>query len=113
MTQQLLTPALVRAAYSLLHETRPFNRWGLPDSDEIEYRVTRRADEMGALITTRNGRCILAVSSRWNGTLHSLLETVAHEMIHMRLGYRAGHGPRFQRCARLVCKHHPFDLKRL
>ena len=41
--------------------------------------------------------------------------TMAHEMVHIynvSKGHtRSEHGAEFQRCARLVCKHHGFDQK--
>jgi len=110
-----LSPMILAASYELLRSTKPFNRWHLPQAQNIRFRVYRSKAERGQL--EREGeRLIIGVSEHSNGHLYSLLETLAHEMVHLRmilLGMRSwnAHGVHFERLARQVCAAHGFDLK--
>jgi SprT-like family len=103
-----LTPAMLEAAYELLRVTPPFRNWKLPEADDIEFHVTKfphRADcgWDGTEFTIR-------VSLTSHDTLKELLETMAHEMCHMRYpNDRAHHGYLFKRLAAQVCRHHGFN----
>lgn len=111
MAGMKLTPETVRAAYKLLETTRPFCNWGLPDADDIKFSVVK-AKLYGY---SRDDRLEIAVSTYRVGRLDCLIETVAHEMIHVHLdryGVKAHHGRAFKRAAAQVCKEHGFDPKR-
>lgn len=111
-----LTPEVLAAAYTFLRATPPFNRWKLPAAPTFRFRVTGKRDEEG-LYDDKNGRATpeIHISKHFVGKPFSLLETMAHEMIHVHLfakGVRKHHGPEFQRCAERVCGIHGFDPKR-
>lgn len=110
-----LTPAIVRAAYDFLNETPPFNRWNLPDGDDIRFKVARYQTAHGWLTTGRkHKRPLLVVSSAMVGHTSSLLAVMAHELVHLHQ-YMAkmeqSHGDGFRKLAAQVCKVHGFDPK--
>lgn len=108
----LLTPDSLRAAYNYLNETPPFNRWNLPDGDEVEFRVVRDQRRFGWHWFDGN-RHYIAVSRSCVQFTDTLIRTMAHELVHMReqqMGVSGpAHGQAFRRWAAQVCKHHGFD----
>ncbi len=107
-----LTPALMEATYEYLRATPPFSRWRLPHADDIEFRVTRHRDRHGQCVTDGDRHIIVASEIKIRRT-HSLIELMAHEMVHVhchRQGeMRAEHGAVFRRHAATVCRYHGFD----
>lgn len=111
MTGLPLTLDVIRAAYELLRATPPFRRWGLPPSAEITFRVTRHVDCFGqcwsdGVVTG------IDISEQKVGQTKTLLETMAHEMVHLwqlRSGRKLSHNAEFKRRAAIVCRHHGFD----
>lgn len=102
-----LTPDLIRAGYDLLAETEPFKKWNLPDSDEIKFRVYRSSDY--GSFQTDGPDMTMCVSEKMVGHLSTLIETIAHEKIHVYqhiTGMPMDHGPGFRKLAALVCRHH-------
>lgn len=100
-------------AYDLLRGTKPFNRWRLPAGDCLRFRVYRSKSERGELERVGD-RITIGISEQSNGHLYSLFETLAHEMVHLRLiglGVKSwdSHGAQFERLARRVCIAHGFD----
>lgn len=111
-----LTPESLRAAYDFLSTTPPFKRWNLPDSDDVIFRVMRTRHEHGEYRWI-NGRHRISVSAAKHGYAPILLETMAHEMIHLYtechdIKDSSHHGPVFRRLAARVCRWHGFDPKR-
>lgn len=109
----LLTPATLEACYEFLRATPPFKRWRLPSGARVKFKVTHHKDRFGHC-DYEAGQHSISVSTGWIGRTQSLIETMAHEMIHVHLdrnGVRAEHGADFKRCAALVCRHHGFDEK--
>lgn len=114
-----LTPEILRAAYEYLRATPPFNRWGLPPADEVEFHVTRHVDRRGdwnCYQKKSGGGHIIRISSVYIGRTDSLMEAMAHEMVHARceiLGDKtsAPHGGNFKRLAASVCRRHGFDVR--
>ena len=110
-----LSPETISACYDLLRGTRPFSRWRLPEASALKFRVYRSKAERGEL--EKSGDVLtIGVSERSNGHLYSLLETLAHEMVHLRLivlGVKSwdAHGAHFDRLAQQVCLAHGFDPK--
>lgn len=113
-----LTVEMLAATYEFLKTTPPFNRWNLQDSEDIKFRVGKHNRQFA--------------SYRWNGKQHevtmsagcightiTLIQSLAHEMIHMHLeetgiesrGNERTHNAAFCKFAAQVCKHHGFDLK--
>jgi hypothetical protein len=104
------TPETLAAAYTFLRTTKPFNRWKLPPAHDLKFKVTQSVTDAGYCAGREIG-----VSQKCSGHTHSMLATMAHEMIHLHLdarGVKAHHGPDFKRCAKLVSKHHGFDYAR-
>jgi len=101
-----ITPDLLERTYELLRHTRPFRRWKLPEADDVEFHVTRHRDRFGDC--TDGDPYTIRISSTKHDTLATVLETMAHEMCHMR---DITHGKVFTRLAKQVCRHHGFDPK--
>lgn len=110
-----LTPHVLEGAYTFLCQAPPFNRWKLPEADEVEFRVSGFSDCYANYGPTADGTPCISVSHRRVGHLRTLIETIAHEMVHLHLdlkGVRGGeHGREFMRCWCLVAKHLGFDPK--
>mgnify|MGYP006921374192 CR=1 FL=1 len=116
-----LTPEILAAAYTYLRSTQPFHRWKLPPAHEIKFRVVRSKDfeamyDDKKSKRDRPGQAPQVLVSSFNvGHSYSLMEAMAHEMVHIYLfakKVRAYHGPEFERCKRQICKVHGFDPKR-
>ena len=106
-----LTPALMESTYAWLLLTPPFSRWGMPECNTVQFIVTRsrKAHADHLLIC---GAHSIRMSSHSIKRTFALIETMAHEMVHIvcdRAGVKGEHGPAFRKRAALVCKHHGFD----
>ncbi len=107
---------MLRAAYAYLNETPPFNRWNLPDADEVTFRVVRDRSGYG-WHKIENGHHTIAVSRLSVAHTGTLIATMAHEMIHMhekhdsrvRRANDIAHGESFDRHWRQVARYHGFD----
>jgi hypothetical protein len=107
-----VTQKLVENIYVMLKTTPPFARWKMPPVAAMKFKIIRSRNSHGTH-EFDGRRHVLEISSRTNQTLATLIGTVAHEMTHIReyeLHLSTGHGPRFQRLASLVCRHHGFDI---
>lgn len=111
----ILTRETLGAAYDLLELTAPFDKWNLPPSEEVKFVLTkdkhRRAECM-----VEGPDYTISVSAVCIGRLDSLLESVAHEMVHLHMWRQSinekdYHGPGFRKLAGQVCKVHGFDPK--
>ena len=105
-----LTPEMLAAAYEYLCECPPFNKWSLPLSEEITFKVMAR--RLFAEYQRMGGKHYIRVSKKMVGSHTILLSTLAHEIIHLQLeelGACDDHGPNFQRLADEVCRIHAFD----
>jgi hypothetical protein len=106
-----ITPEIVRAAYDYLRTTPPFKRWSLPPADEVEIRIMKHPEARAWCVDNVNPP-VISVSETLVGRTQTLIETLAHEMVHIylnRKGVKAHHGSDFKRCAASVCKQHGFD----
>lgn len=117
-----LTPQLLEAAYTYFLVTYPFRSWKLPPASEIKFAVTGHLDRRGDCWDTSTVSRLLPsigirISRHYIGHTHSLMEVMAHEMIHVRqyihrLGtVNAKHNTAFRKDALAVCRHHGFDHK--
>lgn len=112
-----LTPEQLVGAYELLRVTPPFKRWKLPHSDDIAFHVSKGADNFGVFACWNGKRKFphIAISITHVKTLQQLVETMAHEMVHLRecrLGsgkWNGNHGRLFKKLSSQVCKAHGFD----
>jgi hypothetical protein len=108
-----LTPAMLEATYELLRLTKPFKQWKLPHADDVEFHVTRHADRRGDCVDAGHAH-VIRISETQHDTLVDLIETMAHEMVHLRLDIirpkdKATHGVWFKRLAKQVCRHQGFE----
>jgi len=118
-----LTPEMLRLAYRLLAETPPFNGWNMPDSHDVKFIVTRSRTTAGHYREWKRGRTFdsheIAISARIVGTLDTLCNIMAHEMVHL---YQVISSPRtdtpgvehntaFRRLSDEVVAYHHFDRK--
>lgn len=107
-----VTPRLVRAAYHFFRFLPPYSRWNLPD--EVEFRITKRPDVYGTYQLI-GGRHRITISRRNVKTLHALIVTLAHELIHLRqeltgdFSDRSQHNRAFVRASKHVCRALGFD----
>lgn len=110
------TADTLRAAYNFLNETPPFNKWNLPDGEDVEFVVIRSKTDAG-WHKIENGRNVIAASSVCIGRTESLVELMAHEMVHAHqrsMGTETSgvtHNRAFELLAAQVCRHHGFDPK--
>jgi hypothetical protein len=110
----IITPDIVEATYELLRVTPPFNKWRLPPGDAVEFRVTASCTMMGTCDVHAAAPCI-ELSERLHGHLSTVLQTVAHEMLHLwQDGRRArrltvAHNAEFRRVAQRIARIHGFD----
>jgi hypothetical protein len=113
-----LTPDILRAAYEFLNSCEPFKFWNLPDGEDIEFHVSDdRVNHAWVNTGRRRKQPRIVVSRALVGHTLSLLQAIAHEMVHL-IEVRAGltphnvqHGAAFKKLAARVCKIHGFDPK--
>lgn len=110
-----LTPQNIEDAYNYLKNTAPFNKWKLPDADDLEFHIVSDDRMFGHFEISSSKRLpIIAVSvSHVKDTLN-LLGTIAHETVHLKRFLDDGkrglnHGPKFKTLAAEVCRVHGWD----
>jgi hypothetical protein len=116
-----LNPDMLAAAYDFLSATPPFNKWNLPDSEEVTFKTSRRPREAGRYQWDPNTkRHYISASVHGIAYTSSLMRLMAHEMIHLHLqvmGWESKarseevHNAAFRKFAMEVCKYHGFDPK--
>lgn len=107
-----ITPNHVAAVYEMLRQFRPFDRWKLPEADEVGFHVKAIRDH--GVYLYDNGHNI-TVSSLLVDSPSSLLDVTGHEMIHLRQQLRGlplNHNAEFRRLANQVCREFLLDRKR-
>lgn len=113
-----LTKETLEAIYELVRATPPFNRWNLPESEDIRFVVVKTQNLYGYYDYNRKTKeHTIGISANKNGYLHSLIETMSHELIHVHerqtgMCKPSQHSAAFRRIAAQVCKIHGFDPKR-
>lgn len=70
------------AAYEYLARIKPFSGWNLPESNAVEFEINRSQMLQGEYSPDPH---TIKVSSEHCKTQQSVLETVAHEMVHLHL----------------------------
>ena len=113
-----LTPTVLKQAYELLSATEPFNKWNLPEGDDVVFRVLRTKATAAQIKTERGKKPIIWISVGCNGHINTVLSSLAHEMIHLhevrckvRSRGRDQHSAAFRQWAKQVCDAHGYDLK--
>ena len=92
----------------MLKLTRPFNRWNLPDSCNVKFHVLKTEGHSGDHFRDEKGVDHIRLSEKKHATLNTIIQTVAHEMCHMKDETKAMHGKRWHKLADSVCKYHGF-----
>lgn len=114
-----LNKETLAAAYDYLRTTPPFNRWNLPDSEDVVFTVGRTEADYG-WYHKKGDRHTITASAGKIGHTQTLIEFLGHEMVHLHLELtgmesRSGgaytHNHAFRKCAAQVCKAHGFDPK--
>ncbi len=114
-----LTVENVRLAYRYLAATEPFVRWNMPETDDVTFLIRKRRDLYGHYRRCRGfeREHEIMVSSVFIGTTRTLMELMAHEMIHLHMGSTRMdkgatiHNAAFRALADMVCRYHGFDPK--
>lgn len=115
-----LTPEILKSCYELLRQTQPFCRWKLPVGDAVKFRIAKDLRGDYAQYSWDGEQHEITMSSGAIGHLNTLIEKMAHEMIHMHLeerglesrtGNEDTHNIPFRNFAARVCKIHGFDPK--
>jgi hypothetical protein len=110
-----LTPGVLQHCYAFLAETEPFNKWNLPDAEDIKFILLGdNGDAHGTVEKWKDTYKIGAAPGSHQHTA-SLIVTMAHEMIHLhmmqsKIRNPEGHGRIFKAFAAEVCAEHGFDL---
>ena len=112
-----ITPEIVKGAYAYLSETPPFHDWHLPDADDMKFIISGAGKTYGRCHyppTRMGGRMyVIEISQSYHKHSVTLLNTVAHEMIHVHMnitGMGRNHGKVFKLLAKEVCDAHGFDI---
>ena len=101
------------AAYEYLYSVKPFSGWNLPPSKSITFEVNKSQQLQGEYDTDPH---TIRASSFFCKTQNDVIETVAHEMVHLHME-RAGqfshanHGRDFRAHARKVCAQFGWKVK--
>lgn len=112
-----LTQETLRQAYEYLASTPPFDRWNLPASEDVRFKATRSNTDSGGYQKI-GGKHVIDVSGNIVGHTVTLMEVMAHEMVHLHQGHAGGfkcsanHDAAFHKYAAQVSKVHGFDPKR-
>lgn len=116
-----LTPHILEQAYEYLRATPPFKALGLPHADQVAFKVSGTKTYYGMTTTETAAPPLIEISAAKCRHTAMLMETMAHEMIHVAqavsaargVGSGANHGKLFKRLARQVCRQHGFDIDSL
>lgn len=109
-----ITPDMLAGVYGFLQTTPPFYKWNLPDPDDVVFKVCGSYKIRGYYLWD-NGRHIIGISRQFVGYAPSLIETMAHEMIHLHQRDskmetpNTQHNAAYRKLAERVCRVHGFD----
>lgn len=104
-----ITSKHVRAMYETLRQLPPFDQWGLPPAEAINFRIMPVTEYQGYY----DDGCI-KVSKNRVATLDRLAVVTAHEMVHLTQDlhdFPVNHGAEFKHLAQQVCASFGFDPK--
>lgn len=111
-----LTPERLASVYTMLLAWPPFNRWNLPKTDEVKFRVLR-TKHWDADWWIEGGKHHVRVSEGRASHLTTIVQAMAHEMIHVKQHGDGSetkgveHNADFQRIAQNLCKQYGWDFK--
>ena len=108
-----LTPASCRAVYEMLIQVHPFNKWRMPPSIEVVFKVN---DDPTCYGQYEPDPHIITLSRAKLEHLDNIIKTMAHEMVHLKL-YKSKskswntHDENFLKLAVIVSEEFGFDPK--
>ena len=113
-----LTPEMLAAAYDFLSLTPPFDRWNMPPSEDVAFKISR-SRKWFARYRWNGSRHVVEMSSNAVAYSDTLFAKLSHELIHLHLeelGMEGRGGPdthsgAFRNLAEEVCKCHGWDPK--
>ncbi len=82
LTKFTLTPDLLRSTYNMLCEVAPFDKWNLPDGEDINFKVTRDKKYMGWWLY-KEGKRTIGISKINVTRLDTMIQVMMHEMVHV------------------------------
>jgi len=102
-----------RIVYETLIQLSPIKGWRLPPSEKVIFQVIRDPKCYGEY---ENEPHVIRISSCKVGHLDTLVKTMAHEIVHLKLckdGFRDWdkHGREFKDHAGKICTEFGFDPK--
>jgi len=109
-----LTPERLASVYEMLRAFQPFCWWRLPPASDVKFHVARTR-KRHALWWIEGDTHHIEISATKHGWLSSLVETMAHEMIHVRQRVAktetrgVEHNAEFMRIYPRVCARLGFD----
>lgn len=112
-----LTANMLAAAYDLLRHTPPFDKWNLPEPEDVHFAVIHGRKVSGDCLHQTDGSFRIRISETHHGRLSALLATMGHEMIHLHLDHSGAkdsseHGIAFKHLAAQVVHHNrDFDVE--
>lgn len=108
-----ITTRYVKSCYTLLRSLPPFNKWNLPVASKVKFTV---CDDSDVYATYEPCPHTITISARKNGHLLTVIKSVAHEIVHLKL-FTSGsdhwdeHGKEFQALSKPICDALGFDPK--
>ena len=106
-----ITPLLCYDIYHMLQLTSAMSTWKMPSSEIVDFIVQTKLDgDTYAWVEADGDGYILKISKSQNQTLTRLIETIAHEMVHISRhksgdGKWAEHDGKFLKMAEHLNKH--------
>ena len=109
-----LTPERLAAVYDMLRAFPPFCRWQLPPASVVKFHILK-TDKWQADWWLEGNTHHIRVSEKKHGHLVSLIESMAHEMVHVRQRIaktetKGDHNAEFRKLAERICKALGFDV---
>jgi hypothetical protein len=84
------TPKTLESMYIMLCQMKPFNRWNLPNTAEIKFIASGDEDCYGSYLF--DDIHIITISKAKCAHFETILKTLAHECIHMKIAGATGDG---------------------
>ena len=114
-----LSRDIIAAAYDLVRTLPPFDKWNLPEPEDVKFAVSDHVWISAFCKVDRKGRKLVLrinVSDLCVGHVSTLIRKMAHECIHLHMALtgqdtKAQHNAAFYKIAKRVCRVNGFDEK--
>jgi hypothetical protein len=108
------TPKVLESIYCLICQLPPVNRWKMPNTAEISFKVADKVyldgQECYAVYSLDNDLHEILISREMNTTFEQILTSLLHECIHMRRSKKSEewhlHDSTFKKYAKIICKEY-------